>query len=121
MRLAGNQSKILVASRILAETSSSFERGAIPLRQIGCRLVCGLEEFQDPVVGRRGFAHTIVWQDEFSEIGAVERRRWSNGRVCKTVWLRIRVRVEGGVVHRRGARPESAAADFMGIRLSRDF
>ncbi len=51
---------------------------AVPLCQIGSGFVAALEKVQQGLFGRRSAAHVIITQEEFTHLGAIERRGRAN-------------------------------------------
>src|SRR5207245_3969432 len=99
------------------ESGASLQLGAVPAREVGGSGVGALAELEEPIVGRRGLAHAVVWQNEFAHllmpIGALGMHR----RPAESRRVRISVSVEGRHRHALVARPEADAADLVGIGL----
>src|SRR5690242_10851968 len=92
---------------------------AVPLRQIGRRLVSALKKLQQCSIGIFRFPYSAVRQDKFSEIGAVEGGRRFHRRIRESRRCWISVGIERGIRNGSAARPESATADFVRVRLAR--
>src|SRR5206468_12386577 len=83
-----------------------FERASIPIAQGGSSVVGAVGKLQKRLVRRGRGANRLVGKDEFTQLRTVHCLRRRYGRLGKTVWLRISVRVEDWLRHGFVARPE---------------
>src|SRR5438445_12862331 len=98
----------------------AFQALAVPPAQIRRRLISALEKFHERSSRRRRASHIIVHKQKLLHLWMVKGRFWTNALLRKTRRLRRRIGIESRTRDVPSARPESRAADFMGIRLPRD-
>src|SRR6266850_3972236 len=97
----------------------TFQRFAIPLRQVGCGFVGRLQKIEKHYI--RGFRlpDHIVGQNELPKIGTIERGLWLDRRRREAGWFRIGVRIESGVGNHASTRPKPATTHLVRVGLSR--
>src|SRR5579883_936065 len=95
----------------------SFEIRPVPLSEVGSGVVSRCEERGQIGFRRAACPHRFVRQNEFREVLAVERGGGSHSGIFKSGRFGRRIRVEGRLLNRAAARPESMTDDFMGIRF----
>src|SRR5688572_19834440 len=115
---AGTMTEIFISSG--AGIAGALERLSIPLSQIGCGLVGGLEKRAEEGVGLGGFAHDVVRQHELAEVRTVEGALRLHHCLREAGRLGIGVGIKGGVRNGATAGPEAATADFVRVRLARN-
>src|SRR5215213_8434614 len=88
----------------------------VPARQFSARDVGALQERHERVLRVISSAHSIVWQQELAHLRAPETRLRRDRRLGKPIGLRVHVGVEGGIVDRTAAGPESAGPVLLVFR-----
>ena len=105
--------RVVAAVRAGALDGDVVERGAVPVAQVGGRLVGGLQELQQAGVRVRGRADRLVGQQELAERRCCRTRLGGlTGAVAEAVGLGVGVGVEGALLAAAG--PEAAAATARG-------
>src|SRR6266513_2758689 len=92
----------------------------VPLPQLGGSVVGALRELEKGFVRLFSSAHRVVRQDKLTQLGLVESRVWSNFRLCKSRWFRVRVRIKQWRRCSGVAGPKTDAAHFLRVGLAGD-
>src|SRR4051812_10249231 len=102
-------------------TPSTFQSSPIPFRKVSSRFIRALKEFERHSLWIRRLTYEIVRQNPLVHIRVVVRAFGANRRYVAARRLRIRVRVERGLCHRRANRPRPPARTdaFVRVRLAR--
>src|SRR5690349_18484772 len=92
---------------------------AVPMSQLRAGFVGGLTKFQKCGAGRRRPAHVVIHQEELAELRVVLRGLRLDASLAEARRLGSHVGIEGGRAD-AAAGPKADAADFVGIRFTRD-
>src|SRR5579872_1816854 len=105
-----------------ALAESGFQRGAIPVREVGGSGIGGLAKLEQRRRRRRRLPHRFVIEQELAELRAVARLRRTHRGFAEAGRLGRGIGVEDRRFHAAAAasRPEPHAPDLMGIGLAGD-
>jgi hypothetical protein len=96
----------------------AFESGAVPVCEIGRRLIGAFKKGKQSRVRVRRGADSVIGQKELAQTFMEEGGLWLDGSSSKALRRRVGIGIESGIIDAAAAGPKTGAAHFMRIGLA---